>query len=93
MIYFLHMGLESGQNEKTKNPRLAAQVPLILVAAGLDVKETDITKRRQAAQAWIESGNAKVFGDYMDAHPDETLDPNDTEALSALWEKIKPTIH
>jgi hypothetical protein len=85
------MGIESVHQQK--DPRIAIQAPLLLVAAGLDIHEDDSIKRRQAAHDWIASGNAELFRNYIDAHPEQVIDADDDAAVVALWEQITHTLH
>jgi hypothetical protein len=89
------MGLESGHNESSreivKDPIIALQKPLALIAAGLSIDEMDKTKRNHAMKEWIEH-DAAPFREYVEMHPEIHLDPNDLEGMKHLIEEIR-TLH
>ena len=85
------MGLESHRHEAIKDPMIAIQKPLALIAAGLPVDETDKAKRNHAMQEWLEH-DAAPFREYVETHPDVHLDPSDLEGMRHLIEEIR-TLH
>ena len=85
------MGLESPRHEAVKDPMIAIQKPLALIAADLPVDEADKAKRNHAMQEWLEH-EAVPFRHYVEMHPDVHLDPNYLEGMKHLIEEIR-TLH
>jgi|GEM_PF-5144445 hypothetical protein len=79
------MELEPLKNGPPKDPRILAQITLAQIAFGTE-------DRRKAMAEWLAGGESSLaahFREYVEAHPDEPLDVNNTDAMRKLLEKIR----
>lgn len=54
---------------------------------------TNPEEKRQVVAEWL-TQNSELYREFADAHTDETIDLDDTEAVHDLWERIKKeTLH
>jgi hypothetical protein len=79
------MGLESKRKEQAKDPLILAQVVLAQIAFGSD-------DHKKATAEWLAGGGSSLavhFREYIEAHPDETIEVDDKNAMKVLLEKIR----